>query len=175
LVLPCRQYAAVRKNSIDRHICENRFSQVGDLERAPSTRCWRFQCCAIDSYTVISFDPEPARQLRPNPCYYAFAPHPSACCLRLVSIYPYAHSPGRYWDPKHRAICDNTAFSFDPERAWQLHSNPCHHTFVQHPSVCCLRILSIYPYVHSLGRYWGPQKHVICSNTVISFDPEPAR
>jgi hypothetical protein len=56
-----------------------------------------------------------------------------------------------------------------------LHPNSCHRVFVLHPSACCLRLLSIYLYVHSLDRYWDPRHRAICTNTALSFDPEPAR
>jgi hypothetical protein len=55
------------------------------------------------------------------------------------------------------AICYHTAFPIDPEPARQLRPNSCHRAFVLHPSNCCLRVLSIYPYFHSLGRYWDPR------------------
>jgi hypothetical protein len=126
-----------------------------------STR-WDPRHRAICSYTEFSFDPEPARQWRSNPCHLAFAPHPSACCLRLRSIYPCVHSPGRCWDPRHHVICASTDFSFDLEPARRLHPNPCRHEFVLYPSACCLRLLTIYPCVQeAFGQWWDPRHHAI--------------
>jgi hypothetical protein len=48
--------------------------------------CREPRYCAIYSNTEFSFDPEPARQLRPNSCLRACVPHPSACCLHLLTI-----------------------------------------------------------------------------------------
>jgi hypothetical protein len=54
------------------------------------------------------------------------------------------------WDYAARpAICSNTVFQFDQGPARKLHSNSCHHAFVQHPSACRLQLLSIYTSVHS--------------------------
>jgi hypothetical protein len=50
---------------------------------------------AIYSNTAVSFEPEPARQRQPNSCHRAFVLHSSACCLRLLPIYPYVYSSGR--------------------------------------------------------------------------------
>jgi hypothetical protein len=47
--------------------------------------------------TVLAFDPPgPAWRLRTNPCPHAVVLHPSTRCFRLLSIYPNAHSLGRY-------------------------------------------------------------------------------
>ena len=45
--------------------------------------------------------------------------------LQFVSIYPYIHSLGRYWDPR---------LSFDSEPARKLQPNPCLHACVPQPS-----------------------------------------
>jgi hypothetical protein len=52
------------------------------------------QCCdyrhsAISCDTDFSFDLELTRRLRPNRCHHAFVPNASACCLHLMSIYPW--------------------------------------------------------------------------------------
>jgi hypothetical protein len=138
-------------------------------------RCWDPRHTSICYFTVFSFDLVPALKLPTNLCHLAFVLHPSACCLRLLSIYPCVHSLGRCWDPRHPSICDNTVFSFDPEPAPKLRPNPCHRAFLLHSSDCYLRLLSIYPCVHSLGRCWDPRNHAICYYTVLSFDPEPVR
>jgi hypothetical protein len=52
----------------------------------------------------------------PNPCHPAFVPHPTACCLQLLTIYPCVYSLGRCWDPRSHAICSNTDLSFDPDQ-----------------------------------------------------------
>jgi hypothetical protein len=104
------------------------------------------------SQHYYSFDPEPEQQLRPNPSHREFVPYPSACCLRLLPVYPYVHSPGRCWDPRNNIICCNTDFAFDLKRARQLRPNYCHRVFAPHSSSSCLRLLSINPYAHSLGR-----------------------
>jgi hypothetical protein len=67
----------------------------------------------------------------------------------MLSIYPYAHLLGRCWGPRHPVICAGTDFLFDPEPEFQLQPNPCHRAFVPNPSVCRLRLVSIYPYVWS--------------------------
>jgi hypothetical protein len=125
--------------------------------------------------TAESFDLKPGRQLRPNFCDRAFVPHPSACYLRLLTIYTCVHSLRRCWDPRQRAIYYYTDFSFDPGPKRILHSNSCHRAFEQHPSACCLRLLPIYPYVHSPGRCCNPRSHAISYNTDSSFDWEPTR
>jgi hypothetical protein len=57
------------------------------------------RCCdprlpSISNNSVIVFDPDPVRQLRPTPCHRAIVPHPSTSCLRLLSIYPHVPSSG---------------------------------------------------------------------------------
>jgi hypothetical protein len=46
----------------------------------------------------------------------------------------------------------HTEFSLDQEPERQFHPNSCHQTFLQFPSACCLRLLSIYPCVHPFAR-----------------------
>jgi hypothetical protein len=137
-------------------------------------RCWDQKHPSISYYTVFLFDPVQARKLRPNPCHRAFVLHPSACCPRLLSIYPYVDPPGRCWDRRHPSISYYTVFSFDPVQARKLWPNPFYRAFVPHLSACCLRLLSIYPYVHSPGRCWDP-RHTISYDTAVSFDSVPAR
>jgi hypothetical protein len=138
--------------------------------------CWISRRNTICPYTAFSFDPEPARQLKPNSCHRAFVPHPLAYCLHLLTIYPYFYSLRRCRVSRHHAIDYKTSISFVPEPARQLSPNSCHRrALVQHPSTSCLRLLSIYPYVPSSGRCWRPRPDAIDSNTEISFDPEPAR
>jgi hypothetical protein len=52
----------------------------------------------------FSFDPEPARQLDPISCHHTFVPHPSACRLRLLSMYSHVQSSDRCCNPRHHAI-----------------------------------------------------------------------
>jgi hypothetical protein len=73
-------------------------------------RCWDPRYCAICYNSVFACDPEPARQLQTNYWYREFAPHTSACRLRLLPIHPYTHSLGRYWDPRRPSICSNIVF-----------------------------------------------------------------
>jgi hypothetical protein len=44
-----------------------------------------------------------------------------------------------------------------------------------HPSACCLRLLYMQPYVHSLGRCWDPRHYSICSYTTLPLGPELVR
>jgi hypothetical protein len=61
-------------------------------------------------YTVLAFDPKPARQLHRNSCHRAFLLYSLAWCLHLLIIYPYVHSPGRCGVPRYDAICYYTDF-----------------------------------------------------------------
>jgi hypothetical protein len=45
--------------------------------------------------------------------------------------------------------------------ARQLHPDYSHRSFVPHLSACCLRLLSMHPYVQSLGRCWDPRQCAI--------------
>jgi hypothetical protein len=78
---------------------------------------------SICAGTGFPLDQEPALQLDTHSCHRAFVPHPSACCLHLLSRYPYVHALVRCWDPSDRFICYNTDFQLDPEPARQLHPN----------------------------------------------------
>jgi hypothetical protein len=76
----------------------------------------RFNPCHIEYLlqhcVFFSFDQEPAWQLRSNPCHREFVLYPSA--LSAVH-YPYAHSLGQQWDPRHKAIYYYTGFPLDLE------------------------------------------------------------
>jgi hypothetical protein len=83
------------------------------------------------------------------------------------STYP----PGRRWDPRHDAICNNTAVPIDPRLALQLHTNSCHRAFAPHPSACCLRLSPIYRSILLPGRH-APTLAVSKSNTFAGARPE---
>jgi hypothetical protein len=120
-----------------------------------SHRPWSASHSVIYSYTVFSFDPEPAWKLQPNPRHCDSLLHPSACCLHLVSIYPHVCSSRRSWNAGNRAIYTNTVLPFDPEPAqkWQPNLRPC--ASLLHPSACCLHLVSIYPHVCSSLVAWN--------------------
>jgi hypothetical protein len=104
-----------------------RILQRAVFEFCPFTLSRHAQCLdpryhAICSSTVFAFDPEPERTFQPKPCHRAFVPHPSASCLRLLFTYPCVHQSGRCGDPRYRAICFYTVYSFDTEPA--LHRIP---------------------------------------------------
>jgi hypothetical protein len=40
--------------------------------------------------------------------------HVHACCLRLLSIYPYVHSPGRCWGLRHPSVYTDIVFFVRP-------------------------------------------------------------
>jgi hypothetical protein len=101
-------------------------------------QCWDPRHHSIYSNTVFPLDPEPARQLQPNSCHRGFLLHPSACYLRLYSIYPGVRSPGRRWHHRHVSIFYYTVFAFDPEPARKLH--PMFATL----RLCCILQLAIF-------------------------------
>jgi hypothetical protein len=86
-------------------------------------RCWDSRHHAICSNTEFSFDLEPVPQFPSNSWHRAFVLHPSAWCLRLLSIYPYVEAFRRCWDSTHYSIYLNTFCSLDPEQARQQHPN----------------------------------------------------
>jgi hypothetical protein len=129
--------------------------------------------CHLLLHNDLSFDPEPTRILLPNPCRRAFVPYPSACCLRLLSIYPCFHRSGRYGNPGHHAINYYTVFSFDLEPK----SGNCTTILV---NVRLYRILqlALFECCPSATLAWAMLGlKVDCHRyyTDFSFDPEPER
>jgi hypothetical protein len=89
--------------------------------------------------------------------------------LLIFVYYPFTRTFIRSVD----AGIQDTMHDLEPAR--KVQPNPCHRALAPHPSASYLCLLSIYPYVHSLGRCWDPRNPSICFNTVFSFDPESAR
>jgi hypothetical protein len=129
----------------------------------------RYAIYCIYCCTLLSFDLGLAQQSPSNSCHRFLLPYYSASCLLILSIYPYASSPGRCCSSRHHSISCSTFLSFDLRPARQWPSNSCHRVFALHSPTFRLRTLSMYQYEPSPGQFWRPRHYAILCNTVFSF------
>jgi hypothetical protein len=68
--------------------------------------------------------------------------------LAVLVFYPFTRTPSRQGDAGIQGIVPSAVTLI----CGSTRPNLCHRAFVAHPSACCLRLLFIYLFVHSLGR-----------------------